>query len=60
MTLEDIKAWLDTQGLAMPELILLSIVASVDDIEDCMISAGYPDHTQSMIDRKSTRLNSSH
>lgn len=49
MTLEDIKAWLDTQGLTMPEFMLLSIMANVDDIDDCMISAGYPDHTQSMI-----------
>ena len=49
MTLENIKAWLDTQGLTMPEFMLLSIMASVDDIEVCMLNAGYPDHTQSMI-----------
>lgn len=49
MTIEEIKSWLDTQGLTMPEFILLSIVASVDEIEPCMDGAGYPDHTQSMI-----------
>lgn len=49
MTLEDIKSWLDTQGLTMPEFMLSSIIATVDDIDDCMTNAGYPDHTQSMI-----------
>lgn len=49
MTTEDIKNWLDTQGLTMPEFMLLSIIYSVDDIDDCMTNAGYPDHTQNMI-----------
>lgn len=49
MTLEDIKAWLDTQGLTMPEFMLTAILSSVDNIDDCMTGAGYPDRTQSMI-----------
>lgn len=49
MTLEDIKSWLDTQGLTMPDFLLTAILGSVDDIDDCMTNAGYPEHTQSMI-----------
>lgn len=49
MTLENIKAWLDQNGISMPEFMLLSIMASVDDIEDCMINNDYPVHTQSMV-----------
>lgn len=49
MTLEEIKSWLDQNGISMPEFMLLSIMASIDNIDECMAGAGYPDHTQDMI-----------
>lgn len=49
MTLEDIKSWLDQNGISMPDFMLLSIMASIDNIDECMAGAGYLGHTQNMI-----------
>lgn len=49
MTTEDIKVWLDQNGISMPDFLLTAILGSVDEIEPCMDGAGYPEHTKTMI-----------
>jgi hypothetical protein len=48
-TLEDIRAWLSTQGLEPPELVVVSWLDLLEDLEPCFIANGYSDSTIRLI-----------
>ncbi|WP_392565812.1 hypothetical protein RHO15_09620 [Utexia brackfieldae] len=49
MTLDDVKKSLALMGYVAPDFILVSLIAIVSKIDDCMNAAGYDEATQNLI-----------
>lgn len=49
MSPNDAKQWLEQQGLTMPAFLLNALMDTVESIEPCLESAGYPDSVATLI-----------